>query len=994
MNLKKQILPLLIFAILQTVNLAKSDKFVIQNWGMDEGLPTNRVIKIESDQNGFLWLATDNGLVRFDGFKFTTYNSLNSKLISDNLITNVFTNLKKEICFTVSKNHLNTSKNYLVKQSNGIFEAIYSKDGLAQNLVLKNAIKSENKLWMLTHENIYSLEENNFIIHKNFYGIPSSKISQFAMDSYGALWIAVKSEGIYKYNNGNFVKYFQEYNIENRVVRKMFFDSQNRMWIGTKNEIISFEIGTQKRILIFKEFSNKLLRDLAEDKQGNVWLATSRNGLFLLTINNELINITKQSGLSDDSITSLKIIDNNIWVSTLNGGLNHINRPKLKTIDKKCGLTSQYVNSFFCDEDNSILIGTNKGIFKINDLNTFEEVEKLNFLKDKHIYAINRDKNGNLLVGTRLFGMYIISRKGGVSNNFSSELKRNFVRAIFVDDDNTIYVGTNTGGVTVISSNGVANITRKDGLSNELIAFIHKAKNGEIWVGTSGGGVNILLNNKVIKVIDISSGLKGNIISSIYEDELGTIWLSINGGGLAKISNGKISNFTTDDGLYSNKLLNIACDKNNLFWFTTPHGIFSVKKTDVEDYSNGKLSSISYDLYGKTDGMPIERCTGSSPQTAIISNDGTLFAATSKGAVVLNTNTITPVGNSTNLIIDKIRVNDEIINPKNYMKLSPNPQKVEFSFSAINFNTPRYVKLYYKLNGIDSDWRKALQSRSVSYSYLPYGKYTFEIKTNIVDENEKAEHAKISINILPQFWEILWVQIIVFLIFLLIVVVTTKYINTLKFKRKLKLLELEKVLEKERIRISKDMHDEVGANLTKMSLLSEIAKKNIDNKKELENYLNQITNTGVEVASSLDELVWTVNPKNDKLDRMIFYIVKFAEDFLSSTDIILNFSIPDNIPEKHLSAEIRHNIFSVIKEAINNSIKHSKCSEINLSFLLEGKRLKIIINDNGIGCDFKSIDNFSNGLNNMKSRIESLDGSIVFSNREPKGVEILVVVEI
>ena len=180
MNLKKQILPLLIFAILQTVNLAKSDKFVIQNWGMDEGLPTNRVIKIESDQNGFLWLATDNGLVRFDGFKFTTYNSLNSKLISDNLITNVFTNLKKEICFTVSKNHLNTSKNYLVKQSNGIFEAIYSKDGLAQNLVLKNAIKSENKLWMLTHENIYSLEENNFIIHKKFYGIPSSKISQFA----------------------------------------------------------------------------------------------------------------------------------------------------------------------------------------------------------------------------------------------------------------------------------------------------------------------------------------------------------------------------------------------------------------------------------------------------------------------------------------------------------------------------------------------------------------------------------------------------------------------------------------------------------------------------------------------------------------------------------------------------------------------------------------------------------------------------------------------
>ncbi len=988
MSYKKQILQFMIFAILQTTNFAKSDKFTFQSWGIDEGLPTNRIMNIATDQNGFLWLATDNGLVRFDGFEFTTFNSSNSSLIRDNYISNIFYDNGGNICFTASKN-------YIIKHSKGILEAIYPDSSLTKNIYFKNVIRFENKLWVINFEGIYLLSDNKIKIQENFYGTKSNNISQFAIDKHGSLWIVIKNDGVYKYVNGSFQKYFSGYYFANKVINRILFDSKNRIWLGSKEGIISFDLNNPQNFTPIYYFPNKLLRDLAEDKEGNIWIATSRNGLFILTEDNKIITITKQTGLSDDSITSLKIVDDNIWVSTLNGGLNFITTTNLKVIDKSNGLTSSYVNSFFIDEDNTILLGTNKGIFRTGISNDFEKANKLNFLRDKHIYAINRDKKGNLLVGTRLFGMYIISNNKIVHNyNKISKLKSNFVRAIFVDVDNTIYVGTNAGGVTIITENSITNITTKDGLSNELIAFIHKAKDGKLWVGTSGGGVNILSNNKVVKVIDKTNGLKGNIISSIYEDEFGVIWLSTNGGGLSRISNNNISNFTTDDGLYSNKLLNIVCDENNIFWFTTPYGIFSIKKNEIEGYLDGKLKTISYNLYGETDGMPIERCTGSSPQTAIISNSGILFAATAKGAVLVDTKNITPLKNNTSLIIDKITVNDKIINPKKYLELQPNPQKIEFSFSAINYKNPRHIKLYYKLNDIDSDWREANQSRSVSYSYLPFGQYTFEVKTSTVDKNQKSIHAKVSINIIPQFWERLWVQITLFLLFVLIVIVVTKFVNALKFKRKLKILELEKALENERIRISKDMHDEVGANLTKMSLLSEIAKKNIENRKELKSYLNQITNTGVEVASSLDELVWTVNPKNDKLDRMIFYIIQFAEDFLSSTSIKFHFSIPDDIPDRYLSAEIRHNIFSVIKEAINNSIKYANCTEIKLLFSLRKNKLIVNISDNGIGCDFESIGSFSNGLNNMKSRIESVNGKIILSNSDIGGVEVFISVDI
>jgi signal transduction histidine kinase len=178
-----------------------------------------------------------------------------------------------------------------------------------------------------------------------------------------------------------------------------------------------------------------------------------------------------------------------------------------------------------------------------------------------------------------------------------------------------------------------------------------------------------------------------------------------------------------------------------------------------------------------------------------------------------------------------------------------------------------------------------------------------------------------------------------------------------------------------------------------MSLLSEIAKNKLADPSAAKKYLDQITNAGVEVASSLDELVWAVNPKNDKLEKLIFYIIQYVENYLSLTDLKFSFKFPDEIPDRFVSAEMRHNIFSVIKEAMNNAVKYSGAERVFLEFRLTGKKLEAIFNDDGKGIDFDKVGEFSNGISNMKTRMKSINGEFKIYNRPDGGAEIYISVE-
>ncbi|MCF6269463.1 MAG: histidine kinase [Melioribacteraceae bacterium] len=963
----------------------KNYGLISQSWGIVEGLPSDRIVDIVKDKDGFIWFSTYNGLVRFDGLNFKVFNNLNVDIIKGEVISQLFADIDGNIWFKGGKG------GFIIRSKN-TFNYTSEKSSIFKN-ALKLEQDSSGAIWFKTISNNlykYLLPEHpsgkgEFTLFDSSKGLLGEKITVLELDKKGNLWVGTYNNGIFVYSNGIFVQVIKKKLFPSQKIRSIFFDSKKKIWVGTSRGLIVFKNNRIFKMPLLKGISNYFINDIKEDKDGNIWIATFNNGLFIFT-GNELLKFGSKNGLSSESITSIKMDDDKIWVGTLNGGLNLIRKGQLQAISTNQGLTSGYANSFYQEKDGSVLIGTNKGLFKLNNTSKTDKVEKLKILRDKHIYAIGRDKKENLIVGTRQYGLYIF--KNGEVKNYTSEigLGSNFVRAIYVNDDNSILVGTNRGGIAIIENNKIRELHTFGGVSNERISFIHKSKNGKYWIGTSGGGVYIIDEAGNLKIINKKNGLLGNIISSIFEEDNGAIWLSSKNGGIARIADEKIKTFTMDDGLYSNSILNVIFDGEENLWFTTQKGIFSVKKKELENYSAENNSKISYQMFGKGDGMISEWCIGASPQSAIITEEGLIFVATVQGAVVIDPNSVKKVLEKTKLLIDEVFVNYKLLNLSDLLFIEPGPERIEFSFTAINFRNPSDIKYKYRLAGLEPNWIDAVSDRSISYTRLPYGSYTFMVQANVSGNYSDPLIAEVEIKILPYFWQLLPFQIFAGVILLGIIVSLTRFFYITKHNRHLKTIELERALENERIRISKDMHDEVGANLTKMSLLSEIAKNNINDKDALKSYLNKITDTGVEVAASLDELVWTVNPKNDKLDKMIYYIIRNAETYLAITEIKFGFLIPEFIPDKYVSSEARHNLFSVIKEGINNSVKHSECSKIMLNFTIAGNVLKISLSDNGIGINFKKIDPFCNGLSNMKNRMESVNGKFEIIENTPSGV--------
>ncbi|HED05433.1 MAG TPA: hypothetical protein ENI61_01965, partial [Ignavibacteria bacterium] len=816
---------------------------------------------------------------------------------------------------------------------------------------------------------------------------PKKRITHLNFDNKNKLWISVNGEGIYLLENEKYVVFPWNEKLPFKNIRSVFFDSENRLWVGTnKGVIVIYNYDSVKKYS-YKFITKKIIRTFAEDENLNIWMGSTQNGIFIYN-KGQIIKFNFGNKLSDKGIIKIATYGKEVWVGTLKGGINLLIKSQIHSLGMNNGFKNDYINSVYEDKNGEILIGTRKGIYKLEKPLISNSVKKLKILENEHIFAINRSNENELILGTRYNGLFIIGKHSIKNHTIADGLKSNFVRAIYVDNDDSIWIGTNAGGVSILKGNKIENLKIKKNLSSDLISFIHKSKDGKYWIGTSGGGVNIVDNKGNVKYLNKTNGLKGNIISSIAEDDAGDIWLSINGGGLALIKDNKIHTFTTAEGLYTNTILNILVDKNKNIWCSTPYGIFKITKNSIDNYLSGKVREIKYRNFDKSDGMISDKSTGASPQTASITSKGILLFSTMYGLVLVNPNSIFEETNKIKLYIDKIIINNSNYNPEEVYAISPNPDRVEFRFGLIDFKNPSKVNYKYKLIGFDKSWIDLMGNKNIVYTHLPYGKY--KLKIIGFDKGNKKNLVSIEkeIFIEPYFWETLTFRIISPILLILFLIFLTKYIVNKKHERKIKLIEAACALENERMRISRDMHDEFGLSLSKINLLTEIVKQNISDKIKTNKIINEISLSGRSLAESMDEIVWAVNPKNDRLDKMLYYLTNFFENYLTLTTIQFKYKIPDEIPSVFVSAEFRHNIFCVIKEGINNSIKHSGASLIELIFEYNAPELNILLIDNGKGIDKNKIFEFRNGIKNMTKRIDLLGGNLEINNVDTGGVKL------
>lgn len=406
------------------------------------------------------------------------------------------------------------------------------------------------------------------------------------------------------------------------------------------------------------------------------------------------------------------------------------------------------------------------------------------------------------------------------------------------------------------------------------------------------------------------------------------------------------------------------------------------------------------------DGLPTIECSGGLQPAGSKTADGRLWFPTSKGLVVVNPQSVRTNQTVPPVVIERLLVDERVAFEGTAalpLQISPGRHRFEFQYTALSFINPDRVRFKYRLSGLETGWLDAQQKRIAYYDYIPPGKYVFQVIACNNDGIWNETGAKINFRVLPYFWQTWWFRILGGGIILAVGGCITWYDTRRRMRFKLERIERQRALENERSRIAHDIHDDLGATLTRITMISESVQGGSRDPQETEADFKQIYDTARELTRAMDEIVWAVNPKHDTLESLTNYLQKFAQDFLDAAGIRCCIDMPFQIPSWPVTAEMRHNLFLAFKEALNNVVKHASASEVRISLvLIRPNAFKLSVEDDGCGFIFETDAlnrkmrgnsarySSGNGLDNMARRLAKIGGSCDISSSEgTKGIKIV-----
>jgi ligand-binding sensor domain-containing protein/signal transduction histidine kinase len=910
--------------------------FVVDSWGNEEGLPQSSVISVVQTKDGYLWLGTLDGLVRFDGIHFTVFNENNTPGLDSDRIVFLFEDSRTNLWIGTEPHGLAAMKNGVIKNF-GTENAAGGKVIDAYEDAAANVLFSTEGGLLLYHDG-----------KMDFYPGAASPLFSHPPER---IVVPSKSGGFWQIINGTAQK------LERNGVGKDFGAGP---WNGTP------------------------VTSACEDSRGNLIVGTHGDGIFWSDADGKWQNISTNQGLSSVYVLSL-CMDRagNLWAGTDGGGLDRIKRKIFNAPPELHPYTAQSISE---DERGGLWAA-----FNAHGISRWATNSTLDFgvgqYSDAWTIFAGRQQ---VWAGTRDEGLFQFQ-----TNHFipapGAEILGPQIFALFEDRAGQLWAGT---------QNGLGNFdgqkwklfTTRDGLSENTVRAIAQDAAGNFWIGTENSGLDYFASGKFSAVLRSEGGLPGNDISCLYTGNDGALWVGTSGHGLARLQDGKWTRYSTANGLASDSISYVIEDGAGDLWVGSNMGLMRIQKKALDDFADGKTNSISCRTYGKTDGLPTRECSSGSQPAAIRATDGKLFFPTTKGVVSVNPAELKPNSQPPAVLIESVKVDgrEQKTNalssawPQSVV-IPPGYEQLEIDYTALDFSAPELVRFKCWLEGHETAPADVGGERVARYPKLPPGNYHFHVMAANEDGVWNETGAVLEITVQPWFWQTDWFRVAAIIFLLGIVAAIVRYISTQKLQRELQLLKQQETLERERSRIARDLHDQLGANLTQVTLLGEMAEADKDSPAEIEAHARQISQTARETTRSLDEIVWAINPSNDTLEGLVNYACKYAQEYLALAGVRYRAEVPGDLPALQIPPPVRHNVFLAFKEAVHNVVKHAQASEAWIWLRLSPENFILEIEDNGRGIGNAAAPQNRNGLRNMKKRMEDIGGNFEIHAANEKG---------
>jgi ligand-binding sensor domain-containing protein/signal transduction histidine kinase len=975
-----------------------SAQYRIDAWTTETGLPQNSVTSLLQTRDGYLWMGTTGGLVRFDGVTFTVQATGAPGGLQSVRISSLLEDGEGGLW-------IGTEHGGLVRYRGGSFHAFTTADGLPTNGVSFIARDHQHRLWLATVDGLVRFENGRFTTYTMADGLPADPVTQIVSDRDGHVWFGT-SRGLVKYAGGRFTIVTTRDGLPDDSVQTLLAGRDGSLWAGTSESgLARIRDGRVTRFASSDGLPSDRIRYLLEDRSGHLWVGTDQ-GLARAEIRSldetgstatpaygqRFVAYTTRDGLSDNVIRSiLEDREGNLWVGTNTGGVNRLKAQHVVAFGRPEGLPGDGVVPITEDADGTVWIGMTCGGLVRYARGAFTTYGKADGLPNDCVWSLLAGRDGHLWIGTWGGGLIRRDRSGHLTvyREGASGLVSDAVLALHEDRHGALWVGTGSG-LNRLKDGAFTTYRRAEGLVADDVRFITEDRAGALWIGTTGGASRFA--SGAFTNYTTAQGLSADFVRAIIETDDGAVWFGTYGGGLNRLKDGRISQVTMRHGMFENIVSRILEDDLGNFWMTGNNGIVRVSRAELDEVADGRKAFLNAIPYGPGDGMRSSECNGGGQPAGWRTRDGRLWFPTARGVAVIDPRRIRLNEVVPPVAIEQVLVNREERSPGTEVVVPPGPAALEIRYTGLSFTAPEHVRFRYRLADLDEDWTDAGTRRTAYYSHLPPGRYTFSVMAANRDGVwNTAGVATQPLRVLPPFYRTWWsTALAAAMLAALLVVAHDRRVRRFKRERaeqdalSRRLIDSQ---ETERKRIAAELHDSLSQALAVIRNRALVALSAPENQERAVEHLEEIAEATARAIDEVREISYNLRPYH--LDRLgltkailvMIDRVAVAHHLRFTTDV-------DDL-DGAFPADAAIGVYRIVQEAVSNAVKHADASAIHVAVKWSARAVTIAVYDNGRGFDAAEARGAAGfGLVGMAERVRQLGGSLSIESRPGAGTAV------
>lgn len=715
-----------------------------------------------------------------------------------------------------------------------------------------------------------------------------------------------------------------------------------------------------------------------EDRNGFLWLGTRSQGLFRWIAGNTLRAPTSSddiAGLCEDS-------DGSLWVATDGGGLNRLRAQAHQLFDRDRGLFDNYSYTVATDAEGSTwLANRDGGVARVHN-GTVDPIARRAGWRQFSARSVHPAPDGGVWITS---GLGVFRTTAGQPEKIERIEALNGlrnIRATFVARNGDYWLAIDPDRVARWRDGALTYFDATRGFDGrEVRAFAEDAQ-GRIWLGAANGQLFRSTNGDRFDRVRFDGAEECGSLQVIRFEADGRLLLGTTRRGVAILSGHDFSSaryLERETGLANTNVSQLLVDDHDRYWFATRTGICWAPGAQIRAFAEGRANFVHTILLGQDDGVPPLSCLGLYQPAAWKDADGTLWFATRRGVLRTDPAIVARGRDSVPTVsVARVAFDDRDQAVASEIELPPAARKVQVRLSALNLATPESTQLRVRLEGFDADWTVLGADRTATFPRLPPGRYTL---TAMVSNGGGPWHVQpplLTLVVHPPWWREPWFEFAAALTLLGSIWAATRAWSHRRLKLRLRAAEHARAIERERTRIARDIHDDIGATLTRISLLTQAAQREAGPHAGTFEKIYESTRS---VTRALNEIVWAVNPRHDNLESLIYYLSHFAQELLGAAGIRCRLESPNPPPATTLESQLRHAVFLSCREALHNVVKHAGATEVTIRIVATDRELTIVIADNGRGLaranDTTPGLASGNGLGNMQQHMADVGGRCV-----------------